>query len=80
MTITRIDPPLPLLTPKGKALAHFLIDYGYEHDLYWVCFQDNTGECWTWNNKDIRAQENITAGRINIPKETLGCGNTKVST
>jgi hypothetical protein len=69
MTITRIDPPLPLLTPKGKAMAHFLIDYGFEHDLYWVCFQDETGECWTWNNKDIRAQENITAGRINIPKE-----------
>jgi hypothetical protein len=69
MTITRIDPPLPLLTPKGKALAHFLIDYGYEHDLYWVCFQNETGECWTWNNKDIRAQDNITAGRINIPKE-----------
>ena len=67
--VTRIDPPIPLLTPKGKALAHFLIDYGFEHDLYWVCFQDETGECWTWNNKDIRAQNNITAGRINIPKE-----------
>ena len=67
--VTRIDPPIPLLTPKGKALAHFLIDYGFEHDLYWVCFQDETGECWTWSNKDIRAQNNITAGRINIPKE-----------
>lgn len=67
--ITRIDPPLPLRTPKGKAMAHFIIDYGIEHDLHWVCFQDTTGECWTWNNKVIRLQENITAGRINIPKE-----------
>ena len=67
--ITRIDPPLPLDTPKGKALAHFIIDYGFEQDLYWVCFQEETGECWTWNNKDIRAQKNITVGRINIPKE-----------
>lgn len=67
--ITRIDPPLPLQTPKGKAMAHFLIDYGFEHDLYWVCFQDETGECWTWSNKDVRGQNNITAGRINIPKE-----------
>lgn len=72
--ITRIDPPLPLLTPKGKALAHFLIDYGYEHDLYWICFQNDTGECWTWSNKDIRAQDNITAGRINIPKEIRDVG------
>lgn len=69
MTITRIDPPLPLLTPKGKAMAHFLIDYGVEHDLCWVCFQDDTGECWTWKNSVIRLQNNITAGRINIPKE-----------
>jgi hypothetical protein len=67
--IVRIDPPLPLQTPKGKAMAHFLIDYGFEHDLYWVCFQDETGECWTWNNKNIKAQNNISAGRINIPKE-----------
>lgn len=67
--ITRLDPPIPLETPKGKALAHFLIDYGYEHDLYWICFQDDTGECWTWNNKNIRAQKNITANRINTPKE-----------
>lgn len=67
--IIRIDPPLPLQTPKGKALAHFLIDYGYEHDLYWVCFQEDTRECWTWNNKKIKCQENMTAGRMNIQKE-----------
>lgn len=63
--ITRIDPPLPIVTPKGKALAHFLIDYGIEYDLLWVCFQNDTGECWTWRNKEIRASENITMGRTN---------------
>jgi len=60
---TRIDPPLPLDTPKGKAMAHFLIDYGFEHHLMWVCFQDETGECWTWNNTQICLQTNISAGR-----------------
>ena len=64
--ITRIDPPLPLISPKGKALAHFLIDYGIEHDLYWVCFQIESNECWTWNNKDIRADCNISIGRKEI--------------
>ena len=64
--ILRLDPPLPLLTPKGKALAHFLIDYGFEHDLHWVCFQNETGECWTWNNKYIRSDINITADRKTI--------------
>lgn len=61
--IERIDPPIPVVTPKGKALAHFLIDYGIENNIMWVCFQDETGECWTWPNYDIRAQKNITIGR-----------------
>lgn len=73
--ITRLDPPLPLQTPKGKAYAHFLIDYGIEHDLMWVCFQQDTGECWTWKNRDIRADNNLTIGRKvkhdNIPKSEM---------
>lgn len=63
MSVTRLDPPLPLDTPKGLAMAHFLIDYGPEHNLLWVCFQDETGECWTWNNPEIRLQPNISLGR-----------------
>jgi len=31
-----------------------------------ICFLDNSGECWTWSNTDIRAQKNVTAGRIHI--------------
>jgi hypothetical protein len=64
--ITRIDPPIPVITPKGNAYAHFLLDYGLENNLLWVCFQDETGECWTWRNSDIRAQKNITIGRTII--------------
>ncbi len=63
--ITQLNPPLPVNTPKGKAVAHFLIDYGLEHNIMWVCFQDDSGECWTWDNKHIRAQKNITIGRTN---------------
>ena len=68
--ITRLDPPMPIMTPKGRALAHFLIDYGPEHDLMWVCFQDDSGECWTWENALIRARVNTTMGRNNISKIT----------
>lgn len=59
----QLNPPLPVTTPKGKALAHVLVDYGAESDLVWVCFQDSTGECWSWRNQDIRAQQNPTMGR-----------------
>ena len=58
----QLDPPIPVVTPKGEALAQVLIDYGAEHDLLWVCFQED-GECWTWRNQDIRGTTNITFGR-----------------
>ena len=61
--VTQLNPPIPLDTPKGKALAHIVIDYGPEFDLLWVCFDDETGECWTWHNSLVRAQKNISMGR-----------------
>lgn len=64
--IQQLSPPIPVITPKGKALAHFIIDYGCEYDLQWICFHDLTGECWTWKNPEIRAQKNITQGRDSI--------------
>jgi hypothetical protein len=63
--ILQLDPPIPLETPKGKGFAHFLIDYSQEHNLLWVVFIDSTGECWVYDNKEIRLQKNITMGRVN---------------
>jgi len=65
----QLDPPIPVTTPNGNALAHVLIDYGPEYDLMWVCFEANN-ECWTWRNQDIRAQTNITFGRQKKKWET----------
>jgi hypothetical protein len=62
----QLNPPIPLVTPKGTGLAHFLIDYGHEHNLQWVVAQDGTGECWTWENPQIRFAKNITMGRTTI--------------
>lgn len=62
--ILQLNPPLPMVTPKGKGLAHFLIDYGPEHHLMWVCFLDDSGECWTFENPQVRIQWNITLGRV----------------
>lgn len=64
--ITQLNPAIPVICPKGKGLAHFVIDYGIESHLYWTVFLDNSGECWTFANPDIRAQKNITAGREHI--------------
>lgn len=64
--IVQLNPPLPVTTPKGDAWAHLVIDYGPEADLFWVCFQDITGESWTWGNRDVRIQPNVTLGRIKM--------------
>ena len=58
----QLNPPIPVTTPHGKGIAHVLVDYGPEHDLIWIVFQED-GECWSWKNQDIRAERNITYGR-----------------
>lgn len=60
--LTQLTMPIPLSTPKGNAWAVAIIDYGPHWDLLWVTFIKKTGECWTFNNKDIRQEENYTFG------------------
>jgi hypothetical protein len=59
----QLNPPIPVTTPKGKGWAHILIDYSQEHDLLWVVFLDDSRECWTFANKEIRIQSNESLGR-----------------
>ena len=61
----QLNPTLPIArnldNMKGYAIA--IIDYSQEHDLLFVCAMDN-GEIWTYNNKDIKIQNNISLNRI----------------
>ena len=58
----QLNPPIPLDTPKGAGYAHMVIDYGQEHYLLFVCFINDTGECWLFPNRDIKMQKNFTMG------------------
>lgn len=60
--LMQLNPPLPLETPKGKAWAVAMLDYGPQWDLQWVTFLHETGECWTFLNSDIRQGDNYTFG------------------
>lgn len=53
-----------LETPKGQGVAKFVIDYGVDSSLQWVVFINDTCECWTFSNEEVRASNNITLGRI----------------
>ena len=63
--ILQLQPPIPVVTPMGDAIAHLVIDYSIEHSIHWVVFMEDTGQCWTLPNEQIRAQRNITLGRYN---------------
>lgn len=63
MSITRLDPPIPLQTPRGYAYAHFLQDAGDERDMLWTVFCGD-GQIWTFQNRDVRCCTNITLGRV----------------
>ncbi len=58
----QLNPPVPLVTPKGKAWAIGMIDYGPHWDLQWITFLHDSGECWTFLNRDIRQEDNYTFG------------------
>lgn len=59
----QLNPPIPLVTSRGKARAIVLIDRSEDHDLEWVCILENTGEIWVVPNKDVRQIENWTFSR-----------------
>jgi hypothetical protein len=60
----QLNPPIPLDTPKGPGIALLMIDYGQEFNLMWIVVIDATGEIWTFQNPQVRAQKNITMGRL----------------
>jgi hypothetical protein len=65
MSLTQLNPPLPMETSKGPGLAHFIIDYGPESELLWMVFMDADGACWTVPNPEVRMTVNWTLGRRN---------------
>ncbi len=78
--MTQLDPPIPLDTPKGPAYAHLAIDYGQEHYLLFVCFVNETGECWIFPNREVRIQKNVSMGIRVHPAVNCDCHTeTKLS-
>lgn len=62
--IIQLNPLIEVSTPKGNGYAMFLIDYGMDTDLYWIVAINNTGEIWTFANRELRMAKNITLGRM----------------
>ena len=50
-------------TPKGQALAKFLVDRGIDSDLEWITVINETGEIWSFDNSDVLVSKNLTLNR-----------------
>jgi hypothetical protein len=68
--ILQLNPQFPVNCPKGEGYAIALLDYSQDHDLFWIIAITETGEIWTYPNKEVRALKNITLGRL-IQKSTV---------
>lgn len=77
--LTQLETPIPLQTPKGKAWAVAIIDYGPHWDLLWVTFIHDSGECWTFNNSEIRQEKNYTFGITGQSPIVTGTGKNPYS-
>ena len=65
--ILQLDPPIPMITPKGKGYANFLVDRGMEFDNEWIVFLES-GEVWSFLNSKVRIQDNYTHNRVSDGK------------
>ena len=78
--ILQLNPTIPItrISDNIKGYAFLVIDYSQEHDLLFSCAMDN-GEIWTYSNKEIRMQENISLNRtVKIIKEPINFNETGI--
>jgi len=63
--ILQLNPAIPLNhLEKGEFLAHFIHDDGIESELFFTGILKDSGEIWTYSNRELRGQKNITIGRL----------------
>lgn len=62
--ILQLNPALPLKhIDKGNFLAHFIHEDGIESEIMFTGILQDSGEIWTFNNKVLRGQRNISIDR-----------------
>lgn len=61
--IHEISQVIWLDTPKGLALAKFVIDRGIDSDLEWVTVLNETGQVLSFDNSEVLVCKSFTLGR-----------------
>lgn len=50
-------------TPKGQALAKFIVDRGVDSDLEWITVLQETGQVLSFDNSEVLVCKSFTLGR-----------------
>lgn len=50
-------------TPKGQALAKFIVDRGIDSDLEWITVLQETGQVLSFDNSEVLVCKSFTLGR-----------------
>jgi hypothetical protein len=58
--ITELRQPIPIKSTKGEAVAYFLIEGAFDHNVVWGVCVDATGEWWWLDNTLVRGYPNPT--------------------
>jgi hypothetical protein len=64
--LIQLDPILHVITPLGKANAHFLNYIDDDHYAVFGCFQVSTGESWWWPSKHVRLNTSVTGEHTSL--------------
>lgn len=62
MIAIELQPPWEVDTPRGKADALVMIDYGQESYVYFVTAQRGTGDIWIYRNDKVQLWWNESTG------------------
>ena len=64
--------PWPVETSKGPGFVYVLLDYSQDHDTLFLTCINSTGEFWYFKQSEIRAQKNLSLGRVSPDKPLVG--------
>lgn len=63
LVIHEIQQVIWLDTPKGQALAKFIVDRGVDSDLEWITVLQETGQVLSFDNSEVLVCKSFTLGR-----------------
>tara|TARA_R110000868_G_scaffold180622_2_gene421244 strand:+ start:4018 stop:4224 length:207 start_codon:yes stop_codon:yes gene_type:complete len=65
MFILELQNRIEVVTPKGVGFILLCTEYGTETSKVFTVIQNDTGQIWEWQPKDIKVKDNVTFNRVN---------------